>query len=165
MKFNLIKSAVAASVMAAAMVGASSAQAASGTGTATAKVLTPLTVTSTRDLAFGVIVPSTSANTVVLTAAGARTCNVTTCVGTPTSGQFNVTGTAAQVVTIAGDAGPFTLSSGTNSMTVSGLTVSAATATLTAGTASFTVGGTLNVGANQAEGDYTGSYTVTVNYQ
>ena len=36
--------------------------------------------------------------------------------------------------------------------------------TLVAGTATVNVGGTLNVGLNQAAGNYTGTYPVTVNY-
>lgn len=165
MKFNVIKSAVVASVMAAAAMGASSAQAATGTGTATAKVLLPLTVTSTADLDFGVIVPGTSAATVVVSTAGAVSCGVTTCIGTPNAGAFNVTGTADQVVTVAAGTGPFSVASGSNSMGVGTLTFSASTVTLTGGAGSFNVGGTLSVGANQAAGDYTGNYTVTVNYQ
>ena len=38
------------------------------------------------------------------------------------------------------------------------------TLVLSAGVDSFTVGGTLNVGANQAEGAYVGTFNVTVNY-
>jgi hypothetical protein len=165
MKFNAIKSAVAASVVAVALLGSASAQAATGTGTATAKVLLPLTVTSTSDLDFGVIVPSTSAATVVVSTSGGVTCGVTTCIGTPNAGAFGVTGTAGQIVTVAAGTGPFTVNSGANFMGVGTLTFSASTVTLTGGSGSFNVGGTLSVGANQAEGDYTGSYTVTVNYQ
>lgn len=166
MKFNFAKSAVAASFVAAALLGSSAANAATGTGTATAKVLLPLTVTSTADLDFGVIVPSTSAaGTVVVSTAGAVTCGVTTCIGTPNAGAFGVTGTAGQVVSIAAGAGPFSVAAGSNSMAVGSLTFSASTLTLTGGSGSFNVGGSLSVAANQAEGDYTGSYTVTVNYQ
>jgi hypothetical protein len=51
-------------------------------------------------------------------------------------------------------------------MALSALTLSNATATLSAGgTTNFTVGGTLTVGASQAAGVYTGTYTVNVNYQ
>ena len=44
------------------------------------------------------------------------------------------------------------------------LTPSTGTITL-AGGDSFSVGGTLNVGANQADGAYSGTFTVTVDYQ
>jgi hypothetical protein len=40
----------------------------------------------------------------------------------------------------------------------------ATTGTLTAGAQTLTVGGTLSVGASQATGAYTGTYTVTVQY-
>ncbi|MEP6104101.1 DUF4402 domain-containing protein [Parasphingorhabdus sp.] len=44
------------------------------------------------------------------------------------------------------------------------MTPSASTITLD-GTDGFTVGGTLSVGANQADGAYVGTFGVTVNYQ
>ncbi len=37
--------------------------------------------------------------------------------------------------------------------------------TLTGGTDTFNVGGTLAVGASQTAGSYSGTYTVSVNYQ
>lgn len=45
------------------------------------------------------------------------------------------------------------------------VSAAAVTAKLAAGTATFEVGGTLNVGANQAAGTYTGTFTVSAAYQ
>lgn len=50
-------------------------------------------------------------------------------------------------------------------MDVDNFTGSKANGTLTSGADSFTVGGTLDVAANQAAGEYTGTFTVTVEYQ
>ena len=57
-----------------------------------------------------------------------------------------------------------TLTSGSNSMSAS-LTYSAPSVVLAASAGAFTVGGTLNVGASQAAGDYSGTFNVTANYQ
>ncbi len=57
-----------------------------------------------------------------------------------------------------------TLTSGTDSMTVSGLASDVASIVLD-GTDAFTVGGSLAVAANQAAGTYTGSFSVDVDYQ
>ena len=45
------------------------------------------------------------------------------------------------------------------------LSYSDATITLGATGGSFQVGGTLNVGASQTAGDYSGTFNVTANYQ
>ena len=79
-----------------------------------------------------------------------------------TAAGFDVTGTAGETVSVASDP-TVTLTSGTNSMTAN-IVASASTLTLTGGTGSFNVGGLLNVGANQADGAYEGSFNVTVNY-
>ena len=45
------------------------------------------------------------------------------------------------------------------------LNSSAATVTMVANAGTFTVGGVLTVGANQADGDYLGTFNATVDYQ
>ena len=57
-----------------------------------------------------------------------------------------------------------TLTGSLSGTMTSTLTYSAATVTLGATGGSFQVGGTLSVGANQAAGDYTGTFNVTANY-
>ncbi len=58
-----------------------------------------------------------------------------------------------------------TLTSGGNTMTVDTYTDDAgATPTLPGGSDTFNVGATLNVGADQAKGSYSGTFLVTVNY-
>ena len=96
--------------------------------------------------------------------AGVVTCGAgLVCTGTTTAAGFTIGGTTGQVATISVPA-TVTLNSGANSMSAS-LAASAATTTLVANAGAFSVGGTLSVGANQADGDYAGTFTATVNYQ
>ncbi len=159
---RFIKAALAGTVIAASFA-ATGAQAATATATAKAQILRQITVAKTSDLDFGTIVTGAAASTVIVSPAGARTCGVgLVCTNAVTAAGFGIVGTTGSVVTLASDAS-VTLNSGANSMTAALLT-SAATRTLT-GVDSFTVGGTLAVGANQADGAYSGTFTVTVNYQ
>lgn len=163
---NLMTRAITGAVLAATALTAGAANAAPVTASATARatILQQITVTNTSDLDFGTVVSGASASTVAISTAGARTCGAgLTCTGPTTSANFDITGTANAVVTITGD-NSVTLTSGSNSMTAS-LTRSAATATLTGGTSSVQVGGTLNVAANQADGAYSGTFNITVDYQ
>jgi Mat/Ecp fimbriae major subunit len=164
MNTKFLKAAILASTAAALGLGATSAQAATASATARAKILRQVTVTNTSDLQFGTIVTAATASTVAVSTAGARTCGAgLVCSGATTAAGFNITGTSGQVVTISVPAS-VTLTSGTNNMSAT-LTSSAATATLASNAASFTVGGTLSVGASQADGDYAGTFTATVDYQ
>ena len=168
MKIQMLKALVATTALAAMGLGATAANAATADGTARAKILRQVTVTNTSDLQFGTIVTGAAASTVGVSTAGARTCGGgLVCSGTTTAANFNIVGTAAQIVTISVP-GTVSLTSGANSMSATLVSSSAPTnlATLSAGgTASFTVGGTLSVGAAQADGDYAGTFTATVNYQ
>lgn len=164
MKTRLIKAAVLGSVIASLGMGATSAQAATASATARAKILRQVTLTNTSDLQFGTIVSGAAASTVGIDSAGARTCGAgLVCSGTTTAAGFTIGGTTGQVVTISVPAS-VSLASGTNSMTAT-LAASSATATMVANAGSFTVGGTLVVGASQADGDYSGTFTATANYQ
>ncbi len=142
------------------------AQRTTGNGTASVKILRSITVTKSTDLYFGKIVPSTAASTVTIAESGARTCGSgLSCYDTATSGSFVVNGTSGEVVSVALDSNTTTLSDGgSNAMTVN-LATSTTVLPLTGGTGNFKVGGTLNVGANQKDGSYTGQYSVSVNYQ
>lgn len=161
---KMFKAAAATALIGALGLGATAANAATATGTARAKILRQVTVTNTADLQFGTIVTGAAASTVAIDSAGARTCGAgLVCSGTTTAGAFTIGGTTGQVVTISVPA-TTSLTSGANSMSTT-LVASATTATMVANAGSFTVGGVLSVGANQADGDYTGTYVATVNYQ
>lgn len=160
--------AASAVILAAAAFSTVAAEAApaTATGTARARILKQVTITNTSDLDFGTIVPATAAGTVGVSTGGARTCGAgLTCTGTTSAANFNITGTVGTVVTVTAPAS-VTMTSGTNSMTAT-LTRSAATVTLAGGAVNGTVqvGGTLNVAATQADGTYSGTFNVTIDYQ
>jgi hypothetical protein len=164
MKKNVLKAVIAGSLLASLGMGATAAHAATASATAKARILRQVTVTNTSDLQFGTIVSSPTAAKVTVSTTGTRTCGTgLVCSGTATAAAFGVTGTSGQVVTVSVPA-TVTLSSGSNSMS-STLNASASTLTLAANAGSFTVGGELSVGASQADGDYAGTFTATVDYQ
>ena len=163
-----MKRIVAGGVAAAAVIagGHATVLAATANFDATAEILEAITITANQNLAFANILPSaTTADTVVISTAGARTCGAAlTCTGTVSAASFDVTGTdgATYAITLPGAAN---ISSGGNDMQVNGFTSSVgATGTLTGGAETFTVGGTLNVGINQAPGNYSGTFVMTVDY-
>jgi hypothetical protein len=161
---KFMKAAVASSVLAVSVMGANAANAATASADARANILQQVTVTSDgSDLDFGTIVSGAAASTVAVSSAGAVTCGGgLVCSGATTAAGFDVTGTTGETVDVSSDAS-VTLTGPTSTMTAS-LTPSAATILLD-GTDAFTVGGTLNVGASQADGAYVGTFNVTVNYQ
>lgn len=163
MTIRTFKAALGVSAVIAATFGATGAQAATATATARANILRQITVTRTADLDYATIITAPTAGTVQVSTAGARTCGgALVCSGTATAAAFSVVGTVGQVATVSVPAS-VTLTSGSNNMT-STLVSSNATLTLAA-TNSFSVGGTLSVGANQADGVYAGTFNVTVDYQ
>ena len=134
---KFVKAALASSVLVASVMGATAARADTATADARANILQQVTVNSDGSaLDFGTIVTGTAASTVAVS--------------------------AGETVSVASDPS-VTLTSGTNSMTAN-IVASVSTMTLTGGVGSFNVGGLLNVGANQADGAYVGSFNVTVNY-
>ena len=157
------KAALASSVLVASVMGATAARADTATADAKANILQQVTVNSDGTaLDFGTIVTGAAASTVSVSAGG-RSCGAgLVCSGTTSAAGFDVTGTAGETVSVASDPS-VTLTSGTNSMTAN-IVASASTRTLTGGVGWVNVGGLLNVGANQADGAYQGSFNVTVNY-
>jgi hypothetical protein len=144
------------------------------TATATATIVTPVTITNNGDLNFGNVVASVGGGTVTITPAGARSAvgvTLPAVPGTVTPAHFNVTGTANFTYTIAITGTPVTVTSGANTMTVNAFTstpVAGVGTGLLDGTGAQTidVGATLVVGANQPAGTYVSGtpFTVTVNY-
>ncbi|TNE35209.1 MAG: DUF4402 domain-containing protein [Alphaproteobacteria bacterium] len=161
-KIVLAAFAAAIAVPAAAAPGDS----ASTTGTATAEIVSPIAIVhDAATLNFGTIVPGTGAGTVTVDAStGVATGDAEATVvtgATSSADSFTVTGDAGRGFDISTGGG--SVISGANAMTFT-TTPSAATGTLTGGTANFTVGGALSVGANQAGGVYSGTYTASVSY-
>ena len=151
----------------------------SASATVNAEILIPITIANTdmQGISFGNIIFFGDAGTVTLsplsvaTRAPSNTNFLTgTGAGTVTAAKFTVSGEpdAAYSVTLPTD---LTLNSGTSADTMSVdefTSLNAAEGTVgtlsEAGSELFYVGATLNVGATQASGTYSGSFDVTVNY-
>lgn len=145
---------------------AAPAEAQSATGGVSVRILQAITVTKTFDLNFGRVVAGTTSGTVAIAEDGTRTCAAALrCLGGTSAGAFAVTGTAGEVVTVSVDTPSITLTNGAGATMAVTLASTTRTLTLTGGNGSFRVSGTLTVGARQTGGDYTGQFTVSVNYQ
>jgi hypothetical protein len=144
------------------------ANTATASANAAARIVSPIAIAKTTDLNFGDVVAGGAAGTVVVTPAGARGAGGGATLGSGaavTAAAFNVTGqaNATYAITLPGSA---TVTSGVNTMTVNTFTSNPTpTGTLSAGgSQALAVGATLQVGANQATGTYTGTFDVTVAY-
>ena len=148
------------------------------TADATAEVLQALNLSlDSGTLDFGAIVVN-GADTLTLTPAGTMDCanKQVVCAGTTDVPTFEVTGTDGAAVTInlptanvnlvvaGGSAAVAEETLVLNNFTSSANGTNGPEATLTGGSALFTVGGTLNIGANQDAGVYTGTFDVSVEY-
>lgn len=152
----------------AGVFGAADVLAATATSNVGASIVPAISIAKTADMEFADVVASGSAGTVVLSTAGARSVT-----GGATLG--NGTGAAAAAFTVSGDPSSTysislpasaTITSAPNTMTVDTFTSSpSGTGTIGGGgTQTLTVGATLQVGASQAQGTYTGTFDVTVAY-
>ncbi len=160
-------------LVAVAGFGVSSFAQVNATATSTATIITPIAITKVTDMNFGNVAVSTSAGTVVMTPAGARskTGGVTlpATVGTVSAASFTVTGASGYTysITLPATATTLTRQTGTETMTADTWTSSPTpTGTLTGGSETLTVGATLNVAGSQVAGVYVSGtpFTVTVNY-
>jgi len=157
-------------VIAAAIVAFSSTSAfaagntSTASGSASATVVTPLTLTHTSGASLNFGKFTTGAGTVVITAAGVQSATGAVNIvsgGTPTADAFTVAGDTTRTFAISTTNS--TVVNGSNTITFT-TTPSAATGTLSAGAASFTVGGTLTLLGTEPAGAYTGTYSATVTY-
>jgi hypothetical protein len=147
------------------------AHAVSQTATVKASVVKPLTLTAVQDLNLGTFTlqPGTWTNAIVgISKAGVFTCNANvTCSGTTQVAQFTVSGTNNQTVKVT--APNVTLVNQADSTQTLLLTVDAPpTISLpNSGTkgVTFNIGGTLSLNATTADGNYSGTLNVTVDYQ
>jgi len=153
-----------------ALAAISTANADTANGSASASVVTAVTVAETRGLDFGTFVPDPAGDTISLTSTATTTRSslsiLTTLVGTTeASGAFQITGTTGATVSISiadtGDLGTMTFTPGAPSL--------GATHVIDAIPANnlLYVGGNLVVPAGQATGVFSNAtaYSVTVNYQ
>lgn len=153
-----------AAVLTIALFSTVSAYAITVTGNASAIIRRTIAATETQTMNFGTISSAATAGTVTLSPAGARTSTLSY-YGTSRPGVFSITGEPSTPLTISFGNG--TLSNGANTMTLSNFTTSttpASSTTDSSGNLTLNVGADLAVGANQASGNYTGTYTVTISY-
>jgi len=137
---------------------------------AEAAILSPLSVIKRADLDFGTLVVSGAGTAVIDPVSGSEavTGPIVTA-GTPGHpAKFTATGSKNAVALIRLPKNPINVTrvGGTETMTVTDWTVDGAINRRIpiTDTFDFSVGATLNVAANQAEGTYTGTFTVTVQY-
>lgn len=163
--------ALAGALTALAAVGANAAPVSATTNaTGTTTVLRPLTVVRVADLDFGSIIVAGAGTAIVNPVSGAMaTTGPLTIVGTThRPARFTSTGSRNSVVLIRLPQQPVTLTrvGGTETMTVTNFTLDGPTNRRfpASQTFDFQVGARLNVAAGQADGQYLGTFTVTVQY-
>jgi len=135
-----------------------------------ATIISPIQIAKTVDMNFGNIVSGVGTGTVVLSTSDTRskTGDITLPTATPgtiKSAQFTVTGLSAATYAITLPTSLSLTGSVTGNMLVNNfVSTPSATGLLTGGTETVKVGATLNVGAAQAAGTYSGNFSVTVAY-
>ena len=142
---------------------------ATGTGNISAKIVAPVTVTETQGLDFGTILaPTDSAKTVTISTDGSRSdsgSGILVNTNTGKAGLFNVTGAENQNMTITKPGSVELHGTGSDKMTVNNFVTEPDNELTLSGTSGqIKVGADLTVNKDQAVGDYTGTYTVTVSY-
>jgi hypothetical protein len=153
-----------------AMASQTAWAATSADANASATIVTPIAITTTTNLDFGTVSPSSTLGTVVIANNGTRT---------KTGGAVLVTGGSSSqaVLSVSGQSGltyditlPTSVSlsdGGAHSMTVDTFTTDLktdGTQSLADGGDTMNVGATLHVAADQAAGSYTNTFTVLVAY-
>jgi hypothetical protein len=135
--------------------------------TIAASIVAPISISPTTQLDFGNIAPSSIGGSLTVSTGGASTAtNVTELAGASVSqGVLSVTGNGGANFSVSLPVN-VTLTSASNSMTVNNFNHDGgATPSISGGgTRTLNIGATLNVGANQPGGSYSGTYFVTVNY-
>jgi hypothetical protein len=175
MRYTLLVAALAATVATPALAQQASVTATVNDATAKGVVLLPLTLSETKPLDFGTVIadPNNPGNVVIDADTGARTVGGAV-LGVPnypgSRGLFQGAGTAGNAVVLTMSP-PAVLTSGTNSLTVTSMTFDNnggvnTTRTIDAtGAFAIGVGGDFAITANQPNGLYSATYSVTAEYQ
>ncbi len=143
------------------------ANAAQITATMSANIVKPVQLTKIQDMDYGTLLVSnyTGTRNVVMTRAGAVSCPVEiTCSGAPKQARFNVQGTNKMVVGITVTSGGLVNGSNTIPFTPDVLSSITMTNSGAPGT-DVDIGGTLTVNGSIPGGLYTGTLTITADYQ
>lgn len=136
---------------------------------ATVNIVSPLTLKKNTDLNFGTVIGPFSGSKVEVSTAGVRNCGALTCAGNASvsAATFGVSGgTASQPLTVTVDPSATLTGSVSGTLTLD-LTTDDPTgvATDSSGNAAFGVGGTIAIPTATADGVYSGTFNVTVQYQ
>jgi len=167
---NILLAAGGAVLASALATGAMASGSVTGTANASATVLSPVTITKTQDLLFGQVVRPSDANTNTVTLDTNNTVTVTgagngsTVASTTTSAKFAVTAVGATTYTTS-QALVFTQTGLTNVGASLPVAESGTLGTIPAGgTQILDYGGHFDMSATTPAQAYTGTLTVTVNY-
>lgn len=133
-------------------------------------IVSGITFSCPSSLEFGSIISSNESGTVTISSGGMRnsTGGTELAGGTYSAASFSVTGESgyAYSVTLSANETVQVSNEGTNSMTLTDFICSNSSPTIQSdGTSSFNVGATLEVPPNSPSGTYTGTFTVTVQYE
>ena len=133
-----------------------------------ALILIPLTLTKVADLEFGTVIESSAPGSVIVPPDGTLPSvsgGVTAVASAPASrAQFAGAGTPGQLVNIF-LAPPANLKDANGDLLPISMSLESSNITINSSHAFFVgVGGTVNVAANQPDGDYTGVFTVLAQY-
>ena len=143
------------------------AEAAQITAAASANIAKPVALTKLQDMDFGTLLVTnyTGTRNVVMSRAGAVTCPTEiTCSGAPKQARFNVQGTNRMVVLI--NVASTGLVSGTTTIPFTADVASSITLTNSGAPGTdIEIGGTLTVNGAIPVGQYTGTLTITADYQ
>jgi hypothetical protein len=141
---------------------------ATSSATASARIITPIALSTTQNLNFGNIAASTTPGTVVISTANARTSTggvTPSAIGAFTQAIYAASGENNATYSIQLPSS-VSISDGTHTMTVDNFVSDPGSTGTLSGTGAQTinVGATLNVAASQATGNYSGTYDVTIAY-
>jgi len=138
--------------------------------TGVAQVILPATVTKLNDMDFGFVTVTAAGTAIVDSNSGVVTTTggVLFAGGLPHAAQFAAVSPSKTVVHIRLPRQPVTLTraGGTETMTIDSWTINGATTrnVVAHQTFQFAIGATLHVAAGQAEGTYSGTFDVTIDY-
>lgn len=137
------------------------------TGSAEATVIAPLTINADQDLSFGTFAADPD-NAETVTVDGTGTTTNLALFSAGTQGSFDVTGEADTQYNVTLDNTVNLSDGGSESMSAT-LNNEGSTGTFTrtvdgTGNDSIAISAVLSVGANQASGTYTGTYSISVDY-
>lgn len=158
---------VSLAALAATLAVTGPARAANISAVTSVNVVKPVSLTKLQDMDFGTLTFSgfTGTRTIVLSRPGVLSCAADiVCSGVAKQARFNVTGTKQLTILLTYSGG--TLTNGTDSIpfTADGQSTMALTNSGSPGT-NFDVGGSLTISPTLVGGVYTGTMTVTAEYQ